>query len=552
MDVEHATIVSDLSQCRPAGALSERRARWRWTKVPYQAGGIAGTLLMAGPETQAPPVTLGLGVQGWHGIFLGVYSDQWAGPDCLRVKLTGDPCFVPVVRADPGFDSTILIDDVFWKYADLTGQDLTIAQMASGSGRQAGLAYVRLAPLSAEEVAAVLADRRRLETRRLIAMDDNFSFYCDRRATVADIWEQIEPYRDTDVGRLFWCAGAGGDVVSYPTRVGRVIGIAEEDFPTSAYRYVGESMRLLLGQGVDGMQVARDYTHSLGIEFHISLRLGAFQMFPGFDEFFTSEFYRGHPEWHCVDRDGTPIARLSYAYPEVQDHVLAVLEELASYEPDGLNLIFTRCAPYLLYEEPLIVGYRARTGVDPRQLDEHDPGYLRYRGEVVTGFMRRVRALCAHKTSRRGQRLLLSGNVLNNEAENLFYGLDVATWAREGILDLMVPDTWLGKPIDFEYFAGITRGTPCELYAQIMPRRMPAGEYRRRALQAYAAGAQGLCLWDASGRYPILPEWNTARRLGHKDELTADGDGADQYSCAIPVKTLGGYTVDRYPPYWSY
>ena len=507
---------------------------------------------MAGPETAAPPVTLALGVQGWHAVFLGVYSDQWGGPDCVRVKLTGDPLFVPVVRAEPGFDSTILIDEVFWKVADLTGQELTIAQSTAAGGRQAGLAYVRLAPLAPEEVAAVLADRERIDTRRLIAVDDNFSFYCDRRTTRAEIQEEIEPYRNTDVGRLFWCAGAGGDVVSYPTRVGRVIGDGQTDFPGGVYRNVAESVRLLIAQDIDPMEVARDHAHSLGIEFHISLRLGAFQMFPGFDEFFTSDFYRAHPEWHCIDRDGTPVARLSYAFPEVQDHVLAILDELAGYAPDGLNLIFTRCAPYLLYEEPLIAGYRAQAGVDPRDLDERDAGYLRYRGEVMTGFMRRIRALSDRRRSGSGRRLGLSANVLNNEAENTFYGLDVATWAREGILDLLVPDTWIGKPIDLPYFIGITRGTPCECYAQLMPRRMPAAEYRRKAAEAYAAGAQGLCLWDANGRYPILPEWNTIRRLGHVEALAGDVPGPEQHYRQIPVNTLGGYTVDRYPPYWSY
>ena len=85
-----------------------------------------------------------------------------------------------------------------------------------------------------------------------------------------------------------------------------------------------------------------------------------------------------------------------------------------------------------------------------------------------------------------------------------------------------------------------------------MPRRMPAAEYRRKAAEAYAAGAQGLCLWDANGRYPILPEWNTIRRLGHVEAFAGDVPGPEQHYRQIPVNTLGGYTVDRYPPYWSY
>jgi len=331
MSTDHTILLSDMAACLPAEALSGRWAHGHWQKVAYEAEGVAGTLLLAGPETEAPPVTLPLGAQGWHAIHLGVFSDQWGGPDCLRVKLTGDPCFVPIVRAEPGFDSTILIDEIFWKYADLSGQDITFAELQpAGRGRQASIAFVKLIPLSTDEVAAIQAERGMCANRRLIAMDDNFSFYCERRIRgVEDLWEELEPYRHSDVGRLFWCTGAGGDVTSYPTRVGRLVGRPGEHFPGPEYRNVVDNVHYMRDHGIDPMRVARDYAHELGIEFHISVRLGAFQIYPFYEEYFGSDFDRQHPQWHCVDRDGRPIARLSYAYPQVQAHIMALLDELA-------------------------------------------------------------------------------------------------------------------------------------------------------------------------------------------------------------------------------
>ena len=48
---------------------------------------------------------------------------------------------------------------------------------------------------------------------------------------------------------------------------------------------------------------------------------------------------------------------------------------------------------------------------------------------------------------------------------------------------------------------------------------MASQDYLRRAAEAYAEGAAGLSLWDSDRRIITKSQWNTVRRLGHRDDL---------------------------------
>lgn len=90
-----------------------------------------------------------------------------------------------------------------------------------------------------------------------------------------------------------------------------------------------------------------------------SMRMGLCPWCPPLEEMFCGDFFRQHPEFRCQDRDGTEITRLSYAFPEVRELVISFFEEVAEYGADGIGLIFTRGLPVLLYEEPLVEGFKA-------------------------------------------------------------------------------------------------------------------------------------------------------------------------------------------------
>ena len=566
MDHSKAIYISDMGQCMPRAALASGHSKYHWQTVPYEAEDMSGVLLFAGPATEAPPVTLSLDVSGWHAIFVGLYSN--ITPSLLKVKLTGDPAYVTMAREeetatshDPvrsgptaGRVNSYAIDERYWKSADLAGQNVVFAQQGGGSPTAAYVAYVKLVPLSESEVAAIEEDRRpNAPTKRLIFMNDGFSDFGTHRPTTAEkVCEWLEPMRDADFKTLFW-GTAKGDVINYPSDVATMFGVGVTDYPREGDRQCGESMQVLAGKGVDSLRTVVDCCHSMGVDVHVSFRMEAFQCSPPFDEFFTGDVYRDHPEWRCVDIDSREIARMSYAFPEVRELVLSILREMATrYDIDGVNPIFNRGAPFLLYEEPLVEGFKEETGLDPRTLDERDARYLRYRAGVMTDFMRTLRNEMDEIGHERGRKLEISTHVLNNEETDLFYALDVRAWVEGGLIDNLISYPWRDGELDVEYFGRLTRDTPVRFYPEMMPRRMSPEEYRQLALRYYEAGADGLCFWDTNSRAQYRKEFSMIRRLGHRDDLARWDDGHGEYFRTRKLRSVGGYALDKYPPHWAY
>jgi hypothetical protein len=256
-----------------------------------------------------------------------------------------------------------------------------------------------------------------------------------------------------------------------------------------------------------------------------------------------------------VDRDGAPVVRLSYACEGLRRLMLDMFHEVAAYGIDGINPIFNRGAPFLLYESPLVEGFKAEYDQDPRQLDERDERWLRYRARTMTEFMRQLRQeMDERHTAPGGGRLQITAHVLNNAENNLFYGLDLETWVAEGLVDGLVAYPWRGRSseaIDVDYYADLCAGHDVALYVDVLPRSMPPAAYVEMANRFYQAGADGLCLWDTKGRDSLWQEWAIARRLGHRDEV-ASMDPALTGAADHPLISLGGYRVDRYSPLWAY
>jgi hypothetical protein len=210
----------------------------------------------------------------------------------------------------------------------------------------------------------------------------------------------------------------------------------------------------------------------------------------------------------------------------------------------------------MLYEEPIIEEFHRRTGRDARSLPENDPDYRACRCDMMTDFIRKVRQLC----DRNGRRMALSAFVYNNEKSNTSFALDVGAWVREKLVDFLLPypktDTGEVEPMDLDYFASLASGTGCELYPEISrgvrfhDDDSPAA-YRRQALAAYAKGAHGLSLWDASSM-GAPRKWSMIRRLGHKDEISGFDDGEGTYYRTLPLKSVGEYRLDKYTPHWAY
>jgi uncharacterized lipoprotein YddW (UPF0748 family) len=535
--------IADLDRCQPAAAISARPARGRWHAVPYGTDRFNGTLLDAGEETYAPAVTYPLDVAGWHAITIGIYQDRYYGDASIQVRLTSDPGYsVITVKETPGD----YIYDVFWKAADLTGEQITFEQL---HGRVFGMwradelctrgrvAYIKLQPLTDAEVATELEDRSQRETKRLFAHHDTGTLgYFMRDVTREEVARELEPYRDTDFARVYWEAGSG-DMLSYASQLGRSSTFDNgEHFPFVTERLIAGNERKMRERGFDSFATAIEVTHDAGLEFHAAYRPAGFYFPPPQEYLNAGGFYESHHELRMVDRAGAPQSRIAYSFPETRRFVVSVLREMASHRVDGVAILYNRAPPLVGYEPELVDGFRAATGLDAREIPEDDERWLRYRCIALTTFMRDVRAALddlARETAR--PRITLSAVVMGRHDDNLLYGMDAATWAAEGIVDTLIPFSQAhrmnsaatsfpdaGHP-DVAAWADLARRTGVTVALNLLPRWVPPSAYRRRALDLYRAGIDNLFFWDAYSRANYYDQltWNAIRRLGHRDELEA-------------------------------
>ena len=204
------------------------------------------------------------------------------------------------------------------------------------------------------------------------------------------------------------------------------------------------------------------------------------------------------------------------------------------------------------YEPPLVEGFKAEHGKDPRELDETDPRWLSYRATVLTQLHREVRDAMDAVAEERGlsRRIAVSAIVMSSEQENLANGMDLKAWVDEGLVDTIIPYTsvpglsstaeaWANAS-DVDYFVSLTKGTACKLAPNIMPRENTAEQFREKAAALYEAGVENLFFWDTDVLQPRLLDvrsWDALCRLGHRDEIEA-WMRAGKPGLAAPTTTL--------------
>ena len=144
-------------------------------------------------------------------------------------------------------------------------------------------------------------------------------------------------------------------------------------------------------------------------------------------------------------------------------------------------------------------------------------------------------AMLDEEEARTGVRLGTAYHAMNSVANSLYFNMDVETWIREGLVDHCIvhpthsvepnmPDPGDFTPEFLTQYVEMARGTACKVYADVYPRRMPAEDYRRKAITYYDAGVDGLSLWDTHTRRSRCSEWSMIHLLGHRDELSSWGE----------------------------
>lgn len=148
----------------------------------------------------------------------------------------------------------------------------------------------------------------------------------------------------------------------------------------------------------------------------ISIRMNDVHYTDDPDHFFHGQFWKQNPHLRRKAQPSWFQSAFDYAHQEVRDHYQALIaESLERFDPDGIELDFMR-EPFLFSEG------REEEG-----------------GWILTAWIREIRALVNAAAAGRGHAVKLGVRVPSHVETARGLGMDAVAWAREGLVDLVVP-----------------------------------------------------------------------------------------------------------------
>jgi uncharacterized lipoprotein YddW (UPF0748 family) len=287
-------------------------------------------------------------------------------------------------------------------------------------------------------------------------------------------------------------------------------------------RLISEMINAMDYTNFDSFAAAIKVGHELGLQIHAWVTINEDDHGWGA----PSAFSRLWPEYRWVRRDGRFYhSQMSFAFPQVVEYKLGIIKELLAYDLDGLFIDWLRTgdvrdnpqtdangvADYG-YETPSVEGFKRKHGIDPHAIGNDDLRWVRFRAEPRTEFMRRVRKLAQKKKRSLPVSVLVANpwcyRGLGDKIAGNLKGLlaDVATWAREGLIDAASPAGYFkGGGSTEEACRSLkeeTRGK-IRIWPYEWVPKSPV-EFASQAARAKALGAPHILFWE--GDYFDDPE----------------------------------------------
>ncbi len=587
--MRNEVIISDLAGAvREKDRLADFSTADRWEVVSYETAAVTGNLLIASEETMPEPVTIVPELTGWYRIYVCMADTGGGFPSGhVHLKLTDDPFSRCVGAGNMGpyciWHQMEVVEEAFWKCADMTGQSITIEKIDDNWPHTANVLWFRFVPMEEAEVQAHLAVKHH---RTMLAHWDGDFHRCDAARSPQDYCKGIYAVQDSDIGIL--CQEVMNDQIDYSRQ-------------NPAYRYRKgwsqhrENYFRALSENretVYAEQIAYAHRHDMQMFAAHRMQLSNFS-FPMAQPIFEIPFVREHPELRCQARDGRYCGFLSYGYREVQDFVIGMMLESAAQGFDGVEHIWIR-GQHLLFEEPVLERFREKfpDAPDCRRLPAEDPRLMEVRSDIMTDFYRRLRKALQTYAAEHGTKPLKVYTTAYFEPETSKKdSLDVERWAAEGLIDGIVQckaavweetDDVLAEDgmIDLAGYeekantrflykrhfgndiARIAAGVPAyraiadrygiDFHSEIQwESSVPAEEFVKAAKQIYSAGGKGIALWDTYPSRPVhLAEWAASCRLGEAEAVLAMPDNTGAYHTIHKVLSFGGQDMRYVHPCW--
>lgn len=377
-----------------------------------------------------------------------------------------------------------------------------------------------------------LRRRRAAHRRRRIIFnnDGNDVLHCEDGTREAFLEARTTGLAGTHVDTISYCTTCSGGFnrFSHNTKVAEFDLIRRQDMEDKV-------TAKFIEQGTDALGVMVDWCRKNGIEIFWSLRMN--DTHDANAEWKVSRLKRDHPEYLLGSlgerqKYGRHTS-VDYGRKEIRDQAFRIIEEVCeNYDVDGVELDFFR--------HPIFFGAQALgREASPKDL------------EAMTDLMRRIRRMTEEVAVKRGRPLLVTVRVPDSVECCAAIGLDIVRWMEEDLIDILAASGYFRlNPWEVTVALGHKYGVP--IYACLSESRV-AGEsglirktpecYRARAMNAWAAGADGIYVfnsWDPHSAF--WRELGDPEVLAGTDKIYCTGarDGTERRTHTMPMWLANG------------
>ena len=258
----------------------------------------------------------------------------------------------------------------------------------------------------------------------LVVNEDNDHYFKleSARMNVPALESYVDDMAKGHVTHLFLCVN--GQRASFDSKTWEPIwaGLDEPDNKGVTNNVWCVHAKKLFDAGIDPYAVWVPRARAKGISPWISMRMNDVHWSTISNYFRNATFCRTRADlWRVPHSTSGDWAHrcLDFAQPEVRAYAFAQVKEIAGrWDADGLELDWMRWGRNLR------------------------PGRERADAHFITDFMRETRRLLDEIGARRGHRIALGVRVPWDPDVSLGVGLDAEAWAREGLVDLVVPHSF--------------------------------------------------------------------------------------------------------------
>ena len=342
------------------------------------------------------------------------------------------------------------------------------------------------------------ADKGRQGIRHKLAYNNDSSFFWYFEPSMgaeALVTELVGMLRGTRVDTLIARIDRGNLVPLYDSKIEGPVGKGVTLFGNEVYWRHTAYLRSLFDAGIDPWELVFREARASGMAAFAGIRMNDLhhtkpkRRNTGLLEMFVSDVSK-NPDYFIGEDCQPPRsdngayaaeALPDFAHEEVREHRFAIIQEMIErYDLDGIELDFQRHG-FFFRESQIAQGI-----------------------PLMTHLIKRIRGVFDDFEQRRGHPICLMVRVPSWIERCREIGLDVQTWVRDGLVDIVVPssqaDTEFDAPI--APFVELARGTPCEVlptFELLMPvpyRFYSPAMARAGAANYYQQGADGIHLFN--------------------------------------------------------